>query len=72
MRRLAVLVVMVLVLSACWEQRGFDAGNSRSSPLPTPVTVGNVGSLTHRITAGAVVGHAVRRRGVGRSALRRR
>src|SRR3954462_4592928 len=51
MRRLAVLVVMVLVLSACWEQRGFDAGNSRSSPLPTPVAVGNVGSLTHRITA---------------------
>jgi hypothetical protein len=56
MRRLAVLAVMVLVLSACWEQRGFDGGNARSSPLPTPIGVTNVGSLMHRFTAAQSTG----------------
>jgi hypothetical protein len=62
MRRLVVLVVAVLVLSACWEQRGFDAGNTGSSPLPTSVGADTVGSLTHVFTDAAPTGttfHAV-------------
>lgn len=51
MRRLAIVLVSVVALSSCWTQRGFDAGNSGSSPLPTSVGTTNVGSLTHAFTA---------------------
>ncbi len=63
MRRLVIVVASVLVLSGCWSQRGFDAGNSGSSPLPTPINTANVGSLTHVFTdanPGSITGlHAV-------------
>ena len=51
MRRITLLVVMLVALSACWEQAGFDAGRSGYSPLPTGVNTGNVASLAHTFTA---------------------
>jgi hypothetical protein len=50
MRRSLIVIVAVLALSACWEQSGFDAGNSSTSGLGSSVNTGNVGSLTHVFT----------------------
>ncbi len=50
MRRLGIVVVLVLGLTACWPQAGFDAGNPRFSPLPVGVDVTNVASLRHAFT----------------------
>ncbi|MGZ6957915.1 MAG: hypothetical protein ACXVLO_18860 [Acidimicrobiia bacterium] len=53
MRRVVVAIVMTVALTACWEQSGFDAGNSGSSSLPSGVTPANVAGLTHTFTAPA-------------------
>jgi hypothetical protein len=50
MRRSLLVIVAVLALSACWQQAGFDAGNSRFSSLATGVDTSNVAKLTHAFT----------------------
>lgn len=52
-RRLVLAAVFTLVLAACWEQPGFDAGGSNASPWPVGVGVGNVGELSERFRAPA-------------------